>query len=390
MAIVKDSNIYQRIIFSSEVPYHKLIANGKATEGDIILDKAEGSGGGILHTHDTDFYFSDPHEIQNYIDTLSQTFIPYDPELLKDGVKSIYLDTLRCNEFGIPNIQGTGIDKILSFEFINNTEKFLARFWDDVTVKAEQIIIEPKDPSKPAIDVYEAIHNIKGEIEVNVSDKFEKADEEIKQLIMRLHSNIQAAISVNNNERNVAKTATLVTSAKFDDDNLEFISKVKTPWGVEISEQTSSKQNNHTINFEISADNAVTNTFTVTIDINNTDPKFAMSIEKQLTINCFWPVYYGRMNIDTITGTDIEKLSTKVVTNTAAITDLVLPSEETDYLWICVPTETANLTINTVLSNGFAVPMNEPIIVPANKKCDYRCYRSAEQLNPGVLKITVS
>lgn len=167
---IKDPNTYARIIFSSEASYDKLIKHGNATEGDVILDKTDTDWtGGILHTHDTNFYFIDPVELEHNFDNLYNIFLPYDTPL-EDGIgeKSVTVDKIKVSELGLPNLDGTDIDTVLSFEFIENTEKFLAKFWDDVTVWAEQFLLKPKMGNRREIDVYEEImdmrHGIWGEI----------------------------------------------------------------------------------------------------------------------------------------------------------------------------------------------------------------------------------
>ena len=51
-----------------------------------------------------------------------------------------------------------------------------------------------------------------------------------------------------------------------------------------------------------------------------------------------------------------------------------------EYLWLCVP---STMSINSVKSGGFDVPMAAPVTVAVDGKGDYKCYRSASPFAEG-------
>ena len=55
------------------------------------------------------------------------------------------------------------------------------------------------------------------------------------------------------------------------------------------------------------------------------------------------------------------------------------------YLWLCIPNE---MNINKITSNGFAVPMEQPINQTINES--YKCYRSTDTINKGTVSFTIS
>lgn len=51
-----------------------------------------------------------------------------------------------------------------------------------------------------------------------------------------------------------------------------------------------------------------------------------------------------------------------------------------EYLWLCVP---STMSVNSVKSGGFDVPMAAPVTVAVDGKGDYKCYRSASPFAEG-------
>ena len=147
---------FVNIIYTSQTSYDKLINSGNATEGDIILEKYVNDKYGILHTHGENFYFADPELLEN----ASNTFVAYeDKEKTTVKLDNIIFKTLQI---GHPDATGDKLDTLLSFGFTDDGHKYDASFWDDVTVHAEQLILQPGGPEpQPAIDVYEEIKNLK-------------------------------------------------------------------------------------------------------------------------------------------------------------------------------------------------------------------------------------
>lgn len=128
-------------------------------------------------------------------------------------------------------------------------------------------------------------------------------------------------------------------------------------------------------------------TFTGVFSIDNDDPDVAMDITRTITVNAYYPRYYGYLDSDTITADDVTTLTKQARASSAALSSLSVTFATSGYLWLCVP---SGMTINSVTSSGFAVPMEDPVTVSVTDKGDYLCYRSTNEVNAGTVTYVIS
>ena len=203
----------------------------------------------------------------------------------------------------------------------------------------------------------------------SIDDIINPVTDDFTQLIVRLHAQLTVSVNRSVIYKGESDTVTLSTSATFDGNPLTYTYTVD-----EAEPQTTyTLQDSHTFN--------------VQFNINNEDPKVQTSLSKSVTVNARYPRYYGRLASDAITGEQILTLTKQPRGTTATISDLSLDSTSSDYIWLCIP---EGMTIKSVSSSGFAVPMKQAITVAVQDKGNYLCYRSTNQINPGTITINVS
>lgn len=106
-------------------------------------------------------------------------------------------------------------------------------------------------------------------------------------------------------------------------------------------------------------------------------PKVVKS--SSLTINSYYPLYYGASSKSTLTSADVLGLVKQPIKSTPA-GNVNISVQEGQYIWLCVP---STMKITKVTSSGFDVPMNSKITVNVDGKTSYDCYRSAETFKAG-------
>lgn len=98
-----------------------------------------------------------------------------------------------------------------------------------------------------------------------------------------------------------------------------------------------------------------------------------------VTVSAYYPMYFGASIKDSLVSSDILSL-TKQPIKASPSGNVTIEVEDNEYIWLCVP---SNMTINSVKSGGFDVPMAAPITVVVNGKGNYKCYRSANKFVAG-------
>lgn len=92
-----------------------------------------------------------------------------------------------------------------------------------------------------------------------------------------------------------------------------------------------------------------------------------------VTVNAYYPMYFGASAKDALTSADVLALTKQPIKSSPA-GNVTVEVGANEYLWLCVP---STMTINSVKSGGFDVPMAAPVTVAVDGKGDYKCYRSA-------------
>lgn len=98
-----------------------------------------------------------------------------------------------------------------------------------------------------------------------------------------------------------------------------------------------------------------------------------------VTVSAYYPMYFGASIKDSLVSSDILSL-TKQPIKASPSGNVTIEVEDNEYIWLCVP---SNMTINSVKSGGFDVPMAAPVTVAVNGKGNYKCYRSANKFVAG-------
>lgn len=189
------------------------------------------------------------------------------------------------------------------------------------------------------------------------------------QLVVNLHANITFSANRTVIYKGESDTVTLSHSATFDGNPLTYTLTVD---GAALA-------NPYTLEDS--------HTFTGVFSIDNDDPDVAMDITRTVTVNAYYPRYYGYLASATITGSDVTSLTKQARASSAAISNLSVTFATSGYLWLCVP---SGMTVSNVTSSGFAVPMESPVTVSVDGKGDYLCYRSTNEALAGTVTYTVS
>lgn len=92
-----------------------------------------------------------------------------------------------------------------------------------------------------------------------------------------------------------------------------------------------------------------------------------------VTVNAYYPMYFGASAKDALVSADVLALTKQPIKSSPA-GNVTVKVGANEYLWLCVP---STMTINSVKSGGFDVPMAAPVTVAVDGKGDYKCYRSA-------------
>lgn len=92
-----------------------------------------------------------------------------------------------------------------------------------------------------------------------------------------------------------------------------------------------------------------------------------------VTVNAYYPMYFGASAKDALVSADVLALTKQPIKSSPA-GNVTVEVGANEYLWLCVP---STMTINSVKSGGFDVPMAAPVTVAVDGKGNYKCYRSA-------------
>ena len=136
-----------------------------------------------------------------------------------------------------------------------------------------------------------------------------------------------------------------------------------------------------------------TKTFNWSLAIDNpSDPKIKATRTGSAAIYAYYPIYIGRNASATLDAAKISALASttggkKTYGKQSELSTTVTVSDTAaSYLWICVPPNPNNsgetMTVNSVSSGGFSVPMEAYTTVKVNG-VSYKCYRSSNQANAG-------
>ena len=123
----------------------------------------------------------------------------------------------------------------------------------------------------------------------------------------------------------------------------------------------------------------IDNNLTVSIEVK--DGK--TTVTKSFTLNFLYRIYWGRAGVS-ISSPVLDNSKLNANAHSTFSFPINPNGDDTVYLWICIPSVLPALSGSTDFinpANNFVAPFAAPVSID-----DYRCYRSANQLN-GALSI---
>lgn len=183
---------------------------------------------------------------------------------------------------------------------------------------------------------------------------------DISLVLYNQHSELNASISPTIIELGVNTNVTLTWDFKFNGISLN-------PDSITITENGASISTDKTLNRTINN----TTTYNVVAQFRG------IAKSKTLKVNAYGAMYFG--SADTLT--DVTTL-TKQPIKASPVGNYSIAVSENQYVWWCVPN---TMTINSIKSGGFEVPIEAPITIG-----NYKCYRTTNRLKAGTLNCTIS
>ena len=198
------------------------------------------------------------------------------------------------------------------------------------------------------------------------------ADDELMSLIVSLHSVTTFNSSISVLYKGEPETVVFNSSVKFNNEPLNYTLTI---------DGENAPNGRLTKVYDADWD---TKTIVGTFTIN--DPKVQTTYIRQLYFSSRYPRYSGFIDKEEITESDIFSLIKLSRSAVAAAT--VIDTINTDsYFWVCFP---SNIILKGVTSNGFEVPLNDPIEIQTTNKGLYKCYRSTNKINAGKITFNLS
>lgn len=189
--------------------------------------------------------------------------------------------------------------------------------------------------------------------------------QDISLVLYNQHSQLTLKVSPTIIEQGVDTPITIQWGFKFNDSSMD-------PDTIRVLENSS----------EISTD---TSTKVISRSINSTTNYMVQASLKgvtkvqQMTVNAYYPMYFGSSSLDQIT--DVTTL-TKQALKASPSGTYNISVNENEYIWWCIPN---TMTINSIKSGGFDVPIEAPIAVGS-----YKCYRTSSRLKAGIMNCVIS
>ena len=206
------------------------------------------------------------------------------------------------------------------------------------------------------------------ELKVVLYDQVQSLTEdvnEINQILFTQYTSLTMSRTPTLFEKGVSTQVTLNWSTKFNNQEIE-------PDSISVkkgSQVLTSDKALKTIKDSISD----TQTYSMTAMIKG------ITKTASVTVNAYYPMYFGASIKDALVSSEVLSL-TKQPIKASPSGNVTIEVEANEYIWLCVP---SNMTINSVKSGGFDVPMAAPVTVAVNGKGNYKCYRSANKFVAG-------
>lgn len=266
----------------------------------------------------------------------------------------------------VQNLESLPIDNLRVGDVYNIVDPF---YIDEIKYPAGTNVVwigSSWDPLGGTVDFsdYSTTEEVEGMIEEQ-RQEIGAVLQDISLVLYNQHSQLTLSVSPTIIEKGVNTPVTVQWAFKFNDTNMN-------PDSIKILENTT----------EINTD---VGTKVISRNISSTTKYVAQSSLKgvpkiqQVTVNAYYPMYFGSSSLDQIT--DVTVLVKQALKASPAGTYNILVNEN-EYVWWCVPN---TMTIKSIKSGGFDIPIEAPIIVNG-----YKCYRTSSRLKAGTMNCVIS
>lgn len=183
--------------------------------------------------------------------------------------------------------------------------------------------------------------------------------DEINQILFTQYTALTMSRTPASFEKGVETAVTLNWSTKFNNQEI-------TPDSIEVKKGSTVLTTDKTLK-TIGDNVSDTQAYSMTAVIKG------ITKTASVTVNAYYPMYFGASAKDALASADVLALTKQPIKSSPA-GNVTVEVGANEYLWLCVP---STMTINSVKSGGFDVPMAAPVTVAVDGKGDYKCYRSA-------------
>lgn len=198
---------------------------------------------------------------------------------------------------------------------------------------------------------------------------------QMNEHIYNAHASVSLNLSPNIIERDVTTAITVRNS-------VQFLGSSYTPQAISVRVgSTSGSEISTTPNGSVTANTSATTTYYATVT-------FIDGVTKTATakVSAYYPMYFGGSTATSLNSAAVLAMAKQRIKSSPNGSYNVSVGQG-QYMWLCVPNE---MTIYSVTSSGFGVPMEAAATVAVDGKGNYSCYRSSSTYNAGNVSIVIS
>lgn len=199
----------------------------------------------------------------------------------------------------------------------------------------------------------------------NIGAASQKDVDDINQILFTQYTALSMSRTPTSFEKGVETEVTLNWSTKFNNQEIE-------PDSLEVKKGSEVLTSDKTLK---TVKDSVTDTqaYSMTAVIKG------ITKTASVTANAYYPMYFGASAKNALESADILAMTKQPIKSSPA-GNATVEVGANEYLWLCVP---STMSVNSVKSGGFDVPMAAPVTVAVDGKGDYKCYRSASPFAEG-------
>lgn len=199
----------------------------------------------------------------------------------------------------------------------------------------------------------------------NIGAASQKDVDDINQILFTQYTALSMSRTPASFEKGIETEVTLNWSTKFNNQEIE-------PDSLEVKKGNEVLTSDKTLK---TIKDSVTNTqaYSMTAVIKG------ITKTASVTVNAYYPMYFGASAKNALESADILAMTKQPIKSSPA-GNATVEVGANEYLWLCVP---STMSVNSVKSGGFDVPMAAPVTVAVDGKGDYKCYRSASPFAEG-------